>query len=102
MENKKNQSAIKTSQMLMNDSKVELIKHVSKLTVATAQKGEQLSKIMRENEDQAIGMMAAAIKNLNDSINIGNKMNEDQIIETSIAILTEHWSMKIDEVLNCF
>lgn len=88
--------------MLMKNSKVELIKHVASLTVASAQKGEQLSKLRRENEDEAIAMICTCLNNLNDSINIGNKMNPDQIIETAITILSEYWMLKIDEVLNCF
>lgn len=82
--------------------KVQLIKHVSSLTVATAQKGDQLSKLKRENEDVAIAMISSALVSLNNSINIGTKMSDDQIIETAYAILSEYWTFKIDEVLLCF
>jgi len=100
MENK--ESLVKTSQMLTKGYGLELVKRVSSLTVATAQKGEQLSKLKRENEDETIAMISTAINNLNDAVNIGNKMSADQIIETTVVILTEYWMMKIDEVLNCF
>ncbi len=89
-------------QLLTTGSNVEIFKHVASLTVETAQKGEQLSKLKRENEDAAVAALSVAITNLNDSINIGSKMNEVQILETAIAILSEYWTLKIDEVLNCF
>jgi hypothetical protein len=82
--------------------KVQLVKHVSSLTVATAQQGEQLSKLKRDNEDVAVAMISSALVSLNNSINIGSNMSEDQIIETAYAILNEYWMLKIDEILLCF
>ena len=89
--------------MLTDDSQaVQLIKHVSKLTVATAQKGQQLSAIRRESEEIAIAAISAAIAGLNNAINVGQKMNEMQIIETAYTILELYWMLKIDEILLCF
>lgn len=57
---------------------------------------------MRENEENAIEVVCEVVRNLNDSINIGEKMTTEQIYETAVAILTEYWMLKIDELLNCF
>jgi len=98
----KSKSLARTSQMLTQGYGVDLIKRVASLTVASAQKGEQLSKLSREDENATVAMISTILNNLNNSINIGEKMSAEQIIETTYAIISEHWALKIDEVLNCF
>ena len=94
---------MQTSTLLLQEKwGVEIIEHVSTLTVQTAQKGEQLSKLKRENKTSSIKMVSMAISNLNNSVNIGEKMSTEQIFETAVTIITEYWMLKIDEVLNCF
>ena len=82
--------------------KADIIAYTAKLTVATALQGEQMSTINRRvGQSNMIKILNRVLTSLNDSINIGTKMNSDQIFETSVTILNEHWSMKLDEVLNC-
>ena len=103
MENKLAVKQELTHLLINTTDNKEVIKYTSKLTVETAQKGEQLSKINRiHGEGITLKILSRVITNLNDSINIGNKLNNDQIFEIAVTILNEYWRLKIDEVLNCF
>jgi len=81
---------------------LSLAKHTAKLTVKTALQGDQLSKLSRENEDEAIEIISEVVRSLNDAINVGNKLSLEQIYDTALCIMTECWFFKIDEILNCF
>lgn len=65
-------------------------------------KGDQLSMLRRENEDETETIITAIVMNFNNSINVGNKLTTDQTYEITLAIISEYWMLKIDEILNCF
>jgi hypothetical protein len=81
---------------------MQIAKYTAKLTVKTAMQGQQLSKLGRENEDEAVDIIQEVLLSLNSSINVGEKMSPAQIYDCSLAIFTEYWHLKIDEVMNCF
>ena len=93
---------VRTCKIILSKNAMSLAKHTAKLTVKTAMQGEQLSKLSRENEDQTIEVLCEVVRSLNDSINVGEKMNLEQIYECALSIMTEYWMLKIDEILNCF
>lgn len=93
---------MRTCKIILGGNARGLIKHTASLTVESSLKGDQLSKLKREDENQVENILVAVVLNFNNSINVGNKMNQNQIYETSLAILEEYWMLKIDEILNCF
>lgn len=81
---------------------MNLIKISSKLTVKEAINGTQLSRVKLDiGEDQAANVVFFIIQSLNDSVNVGNKMTDNQIFETTYDILSIYWSMKLEELVLC-
>ena len=91
-----------TCRLILNSDSKELIKYTASLTVETALQGDQLSKLSKANEDETEAVITAMVLSFNNSINVGNKLTPEQIYEITLAIISEYWMFKIDEILNCF
>lgn len=81
---------------------MNLVKLSSKLTVKEAIKGTQLSRVKLDiGEDQAANVVFFVVQALNNSVNCGNKMSDDQIFETTYDILSIYWNLKLEELVLC-
>jgi len=89
-------------EQIKSSDKVAVIETVSQLTVGTAMKGTQLTKLKREHGKDAARIIYISLQGMNNVTNVKNKMNEDQMLECSYSILEKYKFMKLEEILLVF
>lgn len=85
-----------------NEGKLWFLNYESKLKLHEAAEGEELSKLVVQDEGSVIKIINTLIFKLQASLNIANKLNEWQTLEISKNIVSEYPSLKLDELVLIF
>lgn len=86
-------------QCLSEKKIIALAEYSNKLTIAQAKQGTALSLIKKENPRECIKTVSDSLMWLQNSLNINNKMNDDQIADAAITIVNTYYWLRLEEII---
>jgi hypothetical protein len=82
---------------------IDLIKVVSELTPARCiREGTQVVSLKHNDRKRLENLLTEAIKFVNLTSNASHRMNDFQVADAVITIISEYWFLKIEEVIKAF
>lgn len=81
-------------------NKIALIEFSANVTLPVAINGQAILVLKKENGDgEIIKSLCNVINHFQDMLNVTNKLNEVQLMDTAITILKEYYYLKLEEII---
>lgn len=89
-------------QCLLKNNPIEIIQAQSEVRLQTAVNGTALGTLKRQDKVQTQNAIANLIANLVQSLNLGNTLNDAQVVEIVYLLMERYYYLKLEELILIF